>query len=303
VARSEFESIRFTTRDGLRLCARVYAGDPQRRRRPVLCLAGLTRNGRDFHSLALALSRDPVHPRTVYTLDSRGRGCSDHDSDWKNYTVIVEMHDVLDFAALAGLHGAAVVGTSRGGLIAMIVAAARPAILGALVLNDIGPVIEREGLIRIAGYVGRTPLPATWAEAAQLVRDMNQRQFPAVGEAEWEELARQFFNEKDGRPVPGYDPDLARSFSVLDEPIPALWPQFEALKHVPTLVLRGEHSDIFSPASIEEMSRRHPALRSHTVPGQGHAPLLRDDATIEVVGKFLDEVEARCAAPAVLAPA
>jgi pimeloyl-ACP methyl ester carboxylesterase len=304
VARSEFESIRFTTRDGLQLCARVYDGDPQRRGRPVLCLAGLTRNGRDFHHFARALSRHPDRPRTVFTLDSRGRGCSDHDPHWKNYTVIVEMHDVLDFAALAGLHDAAIVGTSRGGLIAMVLAAVRPTLLGALVLNDIGPVIEREGLIRIAGYVGRTPLPATWAEAGQLVRDMNQRQFPAVGEAEWEELARQFFDDKDGRPAPGYDANLARTFSVFDGPVPALWPQFEALKRVPILVLRGEHSDILSTGSIEEMRRRHPALESHTVPGQGHAPLLRDEATIAIVAKFLDAADWRsAAAKAALTPA
>jgi pimeloyl-ACP methyl ester carboxylesterase len=133
---------------------------------------------------------------------------------------------------------------------------------------------------------------------------MNQRQFPAVGEAEWEELARQFFDDKDGRPAPGYDANLARTFSVFDGPVPVLWPQFEALKRVPILVLRGENSDIISPASIEEMRRRHPALESHTVPGQGHAPLLRDEATIAVVAKFLDAAESRsAAAKAVLAPA
>lgn len=303
MARREFETFKFTTRDGLRLCARIYDGDPQRRRGPVLCLAGLTRNSRDFHRLALALSRDPNHPRTVYALDSRGRGCSDHDPEWKNYTVIVEMNDVLDFATLAELHGAAIVGTSRGGLIAMVLATVRPALIGALVLNDIGPVIEREGLIRIGGYVGRTPLPATWAEAGQLVRYMNQRQFPAVADAEWEELARQLFDDKDGRPAPGYDANLARTFSVLDGPVPALWPQFEALKHVPILVLRGEHSDILSRASVEEMQRRHPALTSHVVPGQGHAPLLRDEATIAVVSRFLDTSEKQPAAPAAVAPA
>jgi pimeloyl-ACP methyl ester carboxylesterase len=306
VARSEFDNIRFTTRDGLRLGARIYDGDPLRRRRTVLCLAGLTRNGRDFHRLALALSRDADHPRTVFTLDSRGRGASDRDREWKNYTVVTEMHDVLDFATLAGVHDTAVIGTSRGGLIAMVVAAVRPTLLGALVLNDIGPVIEREGLVRIAGYVGRTPLPASWAEAARLVRDMNQRQFPAVAESEWEELARQFFDEKDGRPAPSYDPNLARTFSVLDAPVPALWPQFEALKRVPVLVLRGEHSDILSPGTVEEMRRRHPDVESHVVPGQGHAPLLRDAATVAAIRRFLNRREARSAAeqaPAVLAPA
>ncbi len=287
-----FEDIFFSARDGLRLYGRRYpARGPTGQRRPVLCLAGLTRNSRDFHDVATALAMHPQSPRTVYTLDTRGRGSSAHDPDPRNYVVPIELQDVFDFCAVTGLSDAAFLGTSRGGLITLLLAAAHPGLVGSVVLNDIGPVIEREGLARIAGYVGRAPLPNSWADAARMVRDMNGRQFPAVPEAVWAELARQFFNDKNGRPAAGYDANIAKTFSVLDGPMPALWPQFEALKRCPVLVLRGEHSDILSAATVEEMRRRHPALVALTVNGQGHAPLLKDRPTIENVRRFLDAAD------------
>ena len=160
--------IHFTSRDGLRLYARHYPV-PGSQRRPVVCLAGLTRNCRDFHDLASALARADDWGRDVYTIDCRGRGRSQYDTDWKNYSILVELNDVLDFMTMRGLSRAAMVGTSRGGLIAMLMAALRPNALGAVVLNDIGPVIERDGLSRIVAYVGRVPLPADWEEATELV--------------------------------------------------------------------------------------------------------------------------------------
>ena len=128
--------------------------------------------------------------RDVYALDYRGRGRSQNDPDWKNYSVLVELNDVLDFMTMKGLDRAAVIGTSRGGLIAMLMAVLRPNAMGAVVLNDIGPVIEREGLARIVAYVGRVPLPADWEEATELVTEMNRRQFTAVPAEQWAEFAR-----------------------------------------------------------------------------------------------------------------
>jgi pimeloyl-ACP methyl ester carboxylesterase len=289
-----YEDIFFTARDGLKLHARRYPACDQHgeHRRPVLCLAGLTRNGRDFHDLAMALAGHQSESWDVYTFDYRGRGLSQSDPDWRNYAVPVEMLDVLDLTTVLGLHGATIIGTSRGGIVAMIMASAQPTAIGAVVLNDIGPVVDATGLGRITAYVGRVPLPGTWADATKLVRDMNYRAFPAVPEEEWEDLARQFFNERRGKPAPGYDPNLAKALSVLDGPMPALWPQFEALKRVPLLVLRGEHSDILSKETVEEMRRRHPAFTAVTVKGQGHAPLLRDKPTIEAIRRFLAAVEA-----------
>jgi pimeloyl-ACP methyl ester carboxylesterase len=256
--------------------------------RPVLCLAGITRNSRDFHVIATALSTATVRPRAVYTIDTRGRGRSAHDPNPKNYSVPVEMLDVIDFITLRSLSDLAVLGTSRGGIITMLMAAAQPSAIGCAILNDIGPVIDIDGLSRIAGYIGRVPHPHSWADAGRIVRDMNQKQFTRITELEWVEIARQFFNETDGKPSPGYDPKLSNSLSVLDGPPPELWKQFEALKRVPVMVLRGENSDLLSAATVEEMRRRHPRMTAHTVRWEGHAPFLRDAHTIAEVQSFLE---------------
>lgn len=291
-----FEDITFTSRDGLRLHARHYLA-ANATARPVLCLAGLTRNGRDFRDIASALATDKTNPRPVLALDSRGRGLSEHDPDWRNYTLLVEMQDALDLLVVLGWRDVAVIGTSRGGLIAMFLAAAQPTAIGAIVFNDIGPVIERDGLARIAGYVGRAPLPGSWSEAAKLVRDLNARHFPAVPESMWEDVARAWFNERAGKPAPGYDANLSQALSVLSGPAPVLWPQFEACARLPVMVIRGERSDILTAATVEEMRRRHQGLVALTVKGQGHAPLLKDAPAISAVREFLASAKAGQAVP------
>jgi pimeloyl-ACP methyl ester carboxylesterase len=288
-----WQDVYFTSRDGLRLYARLYPS-PGSTRRPALCLPGLTRNSLDFHGLATFLS-DPANPcaRPVLAVDYRGRGRSAADPDWRNYTLQVELWDVLDLMTITGLHEAAVIGSSRGGLIAMFMAAMRPGAIGAVVLNDIGPVIERDGLLRIVAYVGRVPLPQSWEEAAALVRDLNSKQFPAVPDHHWEEIARQWFRDDHGRPDHGYDQKLGEAIAITDGPVPDLWPQFEALKSRPTLILRGELSDMLSEATVKEMRLRHPRLQIATVTGQGHAPLLRDRATQVLIAEFLAKADPR----------
>jgi pimeloyl-ACP methyl ester carboxylesterase len=172
----------------------------------------------------------------------------------------------------------------------MLMGVLRPNALGAAVLNDIGPVIEREGLARIVAYVGRVPLPANWQEATELVAEMNRRQFTAVSPEQWEEFARAVFNDDNGLPAQAYDPALAKAISLTDGPTPELWPQFEALAAVPVLAIRGENSDILSQKTLEEMRARHPRLEAVSVRGQGHAPLLKDAASITAIAQFL----ARC---------
>lgn len=283
--------IHYTSRDGLRLYARHYVVHGSLRR-PVVCLAGLTRNCRDFHDLATALARPDEAGRDVYALDYRGRGRSQYDPDWKNYSILTELNDVLDFMTMKGLNRAAVIGTSRGGLIAMLMGALRPNALGVVVLNDIGPVIERDGLARIIAYVGRIPLPADWSEATELVREMNQRQFPAIPAEQWVEFAHQVFNDENGLPAQAYDPNLGKATSMMDGPTPELWPQFAALAPVPLLAMRGSNSDILSERTLAEMGARHPRLEAVTVRGQGHAPLLKDVASIRAVAEFLAATDA-----------
>ena len=289
--------ILYSSQDGLRLYARHYPAQ-SRSEGPVVCLPGLTRNSKDFHWLATYLSGAPERSFDVYCLDFRGRGRSDYDPDWSNYTPFIELLDTLDFMTITGLHDAAIIGTSRGGIIAMLIAVLRPTVMRSVVLNDIGPVIDPRGLARIMGYVGLVPLPETWPEAARILREMNGPFFPAIPNDEWPELARQWFSEKDGRPAPGYDPNLAKALGAaeLSQRSPELWPQFMALGKLPTLVLRGENSDILNKETLAEMARRHSGLQVQIVRGQGHAPLLRDDETIGRIAEFLGLGEEAAAA-------
>jgi pimeloyl-ACP methyl ester carboxylesterase len=287
-----WKDIRFTSNNGLTLYARHY-GERNPDARPVVCLAGLTRNSADFHDLASFLATHPTRPREVFCPDYRGRGLSDYDPDWRNYSPLIEMLDVLDLMAIRGLEHAAIVGTSRGGIISMLIAATRPNVMGVLVLNDIGPEIETAGLARIMGYAGKVPLPGSWEEATELVRSMNRRFFTNLSDEEWAAVARQLYREENGRPAPAYDTRLADALSEIDisQKIPTMWPQFEALRAIPVLALRGEHSDLLSPATVAKMERSHPKLASITVHAQGHAPLLKDRFTIGMIADFLRQTD------------
>lgn len=278
----------YSSQDGLRLYARHYPALSESVG-AVVCLPGLTRNSKDFHLLATHLSGTPERSFEVYCLDFRGRGRSAYDRDWSNYTPFIELLDTLDFMTITGLHDASVIGTSRGGIIAMLIAVLRPTALRSVVLNDIGPVIDPRGLARILGYVGLVPLPETWPEAARILREMNGPFFPAIPDDEWPELARQWFAEEDWRPAPSYDPNLAKALGAaeLSQKSPELWPQFMALGKFPTLVVRGENSDILNEETLAEMGRQHPGLQVQIVRGQGHAPLLRDAETIGRIAEFL----------------
>jgi pimeloyl-ACP methyl ester carboxylesterase len=283
-----WRDITYASFDDLKLYVRHYPA-PDAKLRSVICLPGLTRNARDFHYLATYLSRHPEKPRNVYCLDYRGRGRSQYDRNWRNYVPFIELLDTLDFLTIYGLHKVGIVGTSRGGMIAMLMAALRPTAMGPVVLNDIGPVIETRGLARIIGYVGRMPVPKSWPDAVMILREMNERAFPDFSDAQWEEMAREVFDERKGRPARAYDRRLARALGTIDlsRPIPDLWPQFIALGQVPAFVVRGANSDVLSAETLEAMVERHPNLRTLTVPDQGHAPVLKEPDTVEAIGAFL----------------
>jgi pimeloyl-ACP methyl ester carboxylesterase len=160
--------------------------------------------------------------------------------------------------------------------------------MGAVVLNDIGPVIETRGLARIVSYVGRMPVPRTWADAVQIMREINGRGFPDFTDTQWDQMARGVFEERRGRLVLSYDRKLGRAIGTVDlsRPVPDLWPQFVALGQVPAFVLRGEHSDVLSVETLEAMVERHPNLRAMTVPEQGHPPVLQEQEPVEAIGAF-----------------
>ncbi len=282
------EDIFYRSHDDLLLYVRKYGSDDLPGR-PLLCLPGLTRNGRDFQRLATALAEHPTNPRAVYCLDYRGRGRSQWDTDWRNYSAYVELLDVVSFLTLRGLNDIAIAGTSRGGIIAMMLAVMRPSAMGCLVLNDIGPVIETSGLARIMGYAGKIPVPRDWDEAAQFVREMYRRQFTALDDAGWAAFTQQLFNEENGEPAAGYDPNVGKALSEVDiaKPVPAMWEHFESLLETPLMVLRGENSDILSAATVQEMQARHRNLTAVLIRNEGHAPLLMDRFSHRLVADFL----------------
>jgi pimeloyl-ACP methyl ester carboxylesterase len=274
------------------LAARIFDAGPSGRL-PLLCLPGLSRNSRDFVRLGEHFSRHPTEPRSVFALDYRGRGLSDPDPDWRNYTPLVEARDVLAAAATFGIEHAIVVGTSRGGIIAMLLGALRPTLLAGVVLNDIGPVIEGTGLARIKKYLAARRTLRDWDEAVTALRQVMSPHFPGIGNEDWRAYAEASFVATPRGLLPSFDLNLVKTLEHLDfsEKIPALWPQFESLARVPLLCIRGELSDLLSPRTVTAMAERHPNFEQLTVSGQGHAPLLRDIASLERLAAFATRCE------------
>src|SRR5215510_6433591 len=201
-------SLFVSAQDGLRLHVRAH-GARTNRALPVVCLPGLARTTADFDALAVALASDRERPRRVLALDYRGRGKSDYDRKPANYSLQVELADVLSVLTALGIGRAVFVGTSRGGILTMLLAVARPTAIAGCVLNDIGPVIELEGLMRIKGYVGKLPQPASFGEAADALRQRFGSHFPKWNDADWRAFAHRTFKEDGGRIVPDYDLALA----------------------------------------------------------------------------------------------
>jgi pimeloyl-ACP methyl ester carboxylesterase len=284
-------SVFISAPDGLRLHVRCY-GKRSAQALPVVCLPGLARTAGDFEILATALSQDPTAPRRVIALDYRGRGQSDYDRDPANYSFQVELADVLAVLTALDCQPAVIVGTSRGGILAMLMAAVRPSVIAGVVLNDIGPVIEPKGLMRIKGYVGKLPQPRSYGEGAEILRRLFDAQFPKLTAEDWLASAHRAFKDVNGRLVPDYDVALAKTLEGVDfeKPLPPLWPQFDALKNVPAMVIRGANSDLLSQATVDAMRARRALLETLEVPDQGHTPLL---AEADVIARIADFV-ARC---------
>ncbi|MBN9072873.1 MAG: alpha/beta hydrolase [Rhizobiales bacterium] len=287
----DFEDFFYRSADGLRLHARIYGSENARL--PVICLPGLTRNAQDFHRLAQILSDSESSPRRVVAFDYRGRGESDRDADWHNYTVGNELADVLAGLDLLGIGRAFFVGTSRGGLIAQVLAAVRPDIIAGTVLNDIGPAIEHEGLVHISGYLAGAAKPATVAEAIAAQKRIHEEAFPALAEEDWAAMVEALYRIEDGVPVPDHDPAIANTLADIDpdKPLPTLWPQFEALAARPVLVIRGANSKLLSEGTVAEMLKRGKLVEALTADGQGHAPFLEIGGLPDRIAAFLDRAE------------
>lgn len=249
--------------------------------RVVLCLSGLTRNGTDFDYVAPHLS-----DVRLIRMDYRGRGRSDR-ADPATYTVAVEAGDALAVLDRLGVARAAVLGTSRGGLIAMVLAATAKERLAGVCLNDIGPVIEPEGLAAIRDFIGQRPAQTTLEEAA-LARARFMAGFARVPMERWrEEAAKHYVEGPDGLSI-NYDPRLRDAFlAAFEAPAPDLWPLFDALAGLPLALIRGANSDLLSEATAAEMRRRRPDMLFADVPDRGHVPFLDEPESLSVIRQWL----------------
>lgn len=294
-AETGFDDVYFSASDGLRLHARDYGRRnlAARQRLPLICLPGLTRNARDFHDLALIVSGDETSPRRVVSFDFRGRGGSGWDKDPARYSVLIEAEDVLAGMAALGLEHAIFLGTSRGGLVMHVLAAMRPGVMAAGILNDIGPVLDGAGLAQIKAYLTRTAKPASWAEAGPILKQAHGRSFPAMSDKDWDDMARAIYTVRDGKLEPDFDPALLETLKDFDlsTPLPTLWPQFDGMKNMPLLTLRGELSALLSEKTLQEMQEHNPAMQALTVKGHGHPPTLHLSGLPDVITRFLKSVD------------
>lgn len=278
--------------DGLKLHVQEY-GSRAAPGIPVVCLPGLLRTVADFDELAPALAAGPPE-RHVIAIDSRGRGHSDHDADHANYNCTVELGDIVSVLFALEVRPAIFIGSSRGGVLTMLMGAAHPTGIAGVVLHDVGPVTEPKGIARIRGYLGKLPRPQSFKEGADILRRLLGHQFPNLSDEEWLWASQRTWHLKQGALKPAYDHGILNALAGIDveaPTMPTLWHEFDALADVPMLVIRGEHSDILSAATVEAMRKRRKSMDVIEVPGQGHAPLLVG-ALVERIVRFAASCEA-----------
>lgn len=279
-----YEDLFYTVDDGLALYARDYPG-PQNRQGCVLMMHGLTRNSRDFEVLAEKLSDS----YRVLVAEQRGRGRSEWDSQPERYAIPTYVGDMFTLLEAAGEERVAAVGTSMGGLMAMVMNAAKPGVLTHVVLNDIGPELSKVGLDRISSYVGQGGPISTWEEAVAYNRSINGVAFPTLSDDQWEAFTRQLFSERDGTPYLDYDPAISHAVKADDGSAvpPDLWPVYELLKAQPLMLVRGAISDLLDTEIKNRMIKTIPTLEYLEVADVGHAPMLMDGKVTEAIERFI----------------
>jgi len=279
----------YLTRDGLSLYYRSYGSGKD----VVVCLPGLTRNSKDFHEIATQLASG----YRVLCLDLRGRGQSAWDPEWRNYHPGTYISDTWNLVDQLGIASFILIGTSLGGLLAMLMAAQQPGRVRAVVFNDVGPEADPAGYARILGSLDQQSEVQDWQDATRQCQQAHHASMPGMSETFWSDFARKTYREgADGRPVLDRDPnineairkgDLTRIAGIQVDP----WAAFKALT-MPCLVLRGEISDILSAQIVERMAEVKPGLRKAVIAGRGHAPLLNEPDSLAAISEFLGGLSA-----------
>lgn len=282
-----YQDLYWWSKDGLRLHARDYPGDPAAL--PVLCMPGLTRNARDYAALAERL----CGARRVIAIEFRGRGESAYAKDPMSYGPLTYAQDVAALIDEAGIGRFVSIGTSLGGIVTMLLAAMLPGRIAGAVLNDVGPEIDADGLARIRSYVGKPSVFPTWMHAARALAESNADVYPAWPIEAWLAMAKRLYRlNSAGRIVLDYDLKIAEPFRVPGaEAGPDMWRALAALGDVPVLVVRGGTSDILSEATAARMIETTPGAALLTVPGIGHAPTLDEAGVDDAILRLLAQAD------------
>ncbi|WCT71966.1 alpha/beta hydrolase [Sphingomonas naphthae] len=273
--------------DGLRLHYRDYPGSDDKA--PLICIPGLTRNARDFAGFAERFSGR----RRIIAVDLRGRGESAYAKDPMTYVPLTYVRDLEALVVELKLERFGIVGTSLGGLIAMVMAATDAKRLAGVVLNDVGPVLDPIGLARIRTYVGKGSTWPTWMHAARYLQEGHGDVYPDYEIDDWIAMAkRQAKLTPAGRVVLDYDMKIAEPFRAANADAPVdMWPVAAALGAVPVLVVRGERSDILSAAIADEMAARIPTVELATIARVGHTPTLDEPDAVAALEAFLARID------------
>ena len=275
------------SKDGLRLHYRDYPGPASKP--PIICLPGLTRNARDFEGVAGRLASN----WRVICVELRGRGESAYAKDPMSYVPLTYLQDVEALIRELGLQRFILFGTSLGGLITMLLSTSGADRIAGALINDIGPVIESRGLERIRGYVGRSQSWPTWLHAARYFAEAQHDVYPGWELEQWLVFAKRLCRlNANGRIVLDYDMRIAEPFKLPGGATGFdLWGAFTGLKGIPSVVLRGELSDLLTDQTLSRMKEENPALESVVIPGVGHAPTLDEQESIEAIDNLLKRVK------------
>ena len=281
-----YENHYWVSEDGLKLHYRDYPGREDRP--PILCMPGLTRNARDFEDLAARLSPE----WRVIAVSFRGRGKSEYAKDPMSYVPPTYVRDVQALLDELALPRVIAFGTSLGGIVTMLLAAAAPGRIAGALLNDVGPEIEPAGLGRIRGYVGKSNTWPTWMHAARAVADANNEVYPGYEIEDWLAMAKRIYRlNSSGRIVLDYDMKIAEPFRVPgNEAGPDMWHALEQLKTVPVLILRGQRSDVLGAATADRMLKRLDKAELVTVPRVGHTPTLEEPDAVAAIDRLLARI-------------
>lgn len=277
---------------GQQIFVRDY-GSEHRKTVPLVCLSGFHRSGADFTVLAHALSSREDAPRRVLTIDFRGRGQSDLSDKSEPYAVSQDISDVNETLTALGITSAHIMGQSHGGLVAMGLAVSRPSVFASAILCDAGPEIDGAGLLRLRSNLDFIRKAGSWTEAMALFQQIYRKDYPNLSDERLAQLAdRLMFKGKRGKPAFRFDKRLLKDLGdySLDDGFATHWKMFDALNHVPLLLLKTELSDFISTSGYEAMLRRRPNARGYTILEQGSPALFEESETLGVIAAFLDQI-------------